>query len=447
MSAQEGQVVVIGAGLSGLTAARRLVEAGRQVTVVEARGRVGGRTLSQDLAGARFDLGGQWIGPGQRRLAALARELGVATFPTWHQGRKVLDLQGQISTYQGDIPSISPLHLLVLQAGLMRLERLSAHLESLEPEGARRLEGQTLAQLRRRLIPPRRVRGLFDVAARVIFGAEPEELSALYALSYLKAGGGLLNLAEIKGGAQQDRFVEGAQSLSLGLARRLEGRLMLEAPVRRLSQSADQVEVYTDRGVLHARRVILAIPPPLVARVHCDAPLSRGRRELSQRMFMGQTLKCMAVYRDAFWRQAGFSGEVVCTGGPVDVVFDNTSHDGAAPALLGFMVGRHGRAQAALSPEARRQGFLQALARYFGPQALEPVAYVEQDWAAEPWSLGCPVGNLAAGAFLESAPALRAVEGRLHFAGTESATEYTGYMEGALQAGERAAQEVLEATA
>lgn len=443
----DADVIVIGAGLSGLTAAKRLARAGRRVLVLEARDRVGGRTLSQDVAGGRFDLGGQWLGPDQHRVIALARALGVRTFPTWCKGRKVLDLQGKISTYESDIPSISPLHLLVLQAGLSRLARAHRGLEmgSLwSGPRAAALDGVTVGELRRRMIPSRRVRALFDVAARVIFGAEPEELSALYGLGYLEAGGGLLKLAEITGGAQQDRFVEGAQALSERLAASLGGAVLLEAPVRRIAQGADAVEVFSDRGRFCAARAILALPPTMAGRIAFDQPLSAARDQLAQRMFMGQTVKCLAVYARPFWREAGFSGEVVCTGGPLDVIFDNTSHDGAQPALLGFVVGERARAWARLGEWERREAALSAFARYFGAEASAPLAYVEKDWGADPWSRGCPVGNLGAGGVLACAEALQRPEGRLHFAGTEAATAWTGYLEGAIQSGERAADELRD---
>ncbi len=444
----EVDVVVVGGGLAGLMAARRLVEARKTVHVLEARDRVGGRTLSEDVGGARFDLGGQWLGPGQTRVEALVREFGIHTFPTWHTGKKILDLGGKISTYDSKIPSISPLHLIVLQVALSVLERMRKRVDPEAPgdtKNAAALDASTVEAMSRKLIPSRRVRALFDVGVRTIFGAEPSEISVLYFLTYLQAGGGFLKLAEIEDGAQQDRFVEGAQSLALGLAAPLQNCITFNAPVLRIAQSAQGVEVLTPQKTLFAKRVILAIPPPFVGRIHHDQPLSPQRDQLSQRMFMGQTIKCIALYSTAFWRDAGFSGEVLSTRGPVDVVFDNTSHDLRHPALLAFIVGQHGRDLGLLPAAERRRVVLESLARYFGPAALTPTTFAEKDWAADPWTRGCPVANLGAGTLHPCGDALRRPEGFLHFAGTETATAWTGYMEGALQSAERASQETIHA--
>lgn len=443
-------VVVVGGGLSGLYAARLLAERGQRVRVLEARDRVGGRTLSQDVYGAHFDLGGQWLGPGQDRAWALVRELGLRTFPTHHEGRKILDIAGHVSTYKSAIPSMPPLHLLLMQAGLSALERLQKRVPAHAPElarwpgGAQALDALTVGELRRWLLPSRRLRGVFDVAVRVVFGAEPEELSALYFLAYLQAGGGLLKLSEIPDGAQQDRFADGAQGLSLGLAASLGGRVSLSSPARRIAQDESGVEVWTDHERLRAKRAILAVPPALGARIELVGA-SPARDQLGQRMHMGQTIKCIAVYDDAFWRRDGYSGEVVCTGGPLDVVFDNTSHDGRHPALLAFLVGSRGREAATWSAEELERRVLGEFGRYFGPKALRPVGFAFKDWSADPWSRGCPVGVLGAGGWRGAGEALRRPEGRVHFAGTETATQWTGYMEGALEAAERAVREVMEA--
>lgn len=447
---QSVDVVVVGGGLAGLMAARRLTEAGKTVHVLEARDRVGGRTLSEDIGGARFDLGGQWLGPGQARVEALVKEFGIHTFPTWHTGKKILDLGGKISTYNSKIPSISPLHLIVLQVALSALERMRKRVDPAAPgttKNAAALDASTVEAMSRKLIPSRRVRALFDVGVRTIFGAEPSEISVLYFLTYLQAGGGFLKLAEIEDGAQQDRFVEGAQSLALGLASPLQhqNRITFNAPALRITQSAQEIKIFTPQEIISAKRAILAIPPPFVGRIHHDQPLSPQRDQLSQRMFMGQTIKCIALYPRAFWRDAGFSGEVLSTRGPVDVVFDNTSHDLKHPAILAFIVGQHGRDLGLLPAPERRRIVLESLARYFGPAALTPTTFAEKDWAADPWTRGCPVANLGAGTQQPCGDSLRLPEGLLHFAGTETATAWTGYMEGALQSAERAAQETIHA--
>ena len=439
-------VIVVGAGLSGLCAAKALVAGGARVGVVEARDRVGGRTLTRRIGAGDFDLGGQWIGPTQDRLAHLAGELGIATFPTYHQGTKILDLDGRLSTYAGDIPSLPPHALVDLQKGLWALAAASRLVPLDAPErarGARRLDETSVETMKRRLLWTRSVRALFDVAVQVVFGAEPAEISLLHFLFYLRAGGGLMNLVEIERGAQQRRFVPGAQELSKRLAAPLGDRLMLGAPVQAIEDGAGSVRVVTGKGALRARRCILALAPPLIDKIAFAPALPPARARLVDAMPMGATTKVIATYDQAFWREAGHSGEVVAREGPFAVCFDNTSHDGAQPALLGFIVGERARAHARLPEAERRRVVLEAFARWFGKAAREPAELVEQCWADEPWSGGCPVSVAAPGLYAGLGAALREPVGRLHFAGTETARVWNGYLEGAIEAGERAAVEAL----
>lgn len=431
-------VAVVGAGLAGLAAAEHLRAAGASVVVVEARDRVGGRAWSEALGRGRFDRGGQWLGPGQDRLAALADRLGVATFATWSTGQKLLDDGERVRRYAGDVPTLGPLELLQLHLAIRRVDRLTARVPAADPLAAPRaaaLDARTVANLARHL--PRRVRGVLDVAVGAIFGVTPAELSLLWFLAYLRAGGGLMNLSTIAGGAQERRFVGGAQTLAERWVERLDAPVVTAAPVRRVRQRDGEVVVTSDRGAVAARAAVIAVPPPLAATIDLE-PAAPARAQLVQRTAMGAIVKVVVAYERAFWRERGLSGEVVSTRGPLSVLFDNTSHDGRQPALVGFV-------QA--GPARRWNGdaapVVAQLVRWFGAEAAAPQDLAITDWCAEPWSRGCPVAVMPPGALTTAGTTLRQPVGRVHFAGTETATAWTGYLEGALESGERAAREVV----
>ena len=436
--------VVVGAGLSGLCAARRLRKAGLRVSVVEARDRVGGRTLSRRLGDDVIDLGGQWIGPTQRKVARLAEELGVKTFPQHHDGEKVLMIGGRRSTYRGEIPGIGVLALVELQATIWRLDRLARRVPKARPwetPGAETLDGISVGGWLARHVRSPKARAVFEISVRAIMACEPSELSFLHFLFYLRSGGGFMRLARIADGAQERRFIGGAQQLSEKLAAQLD--VSLASPVRAIEQSEGEVRVVTERGTLRAERVVVAVPPALVDRMELSPQPPVMRDQLIARMPMGSVVKCIAVYPRPFWRERGLSGEAVSTDGPVRLAFDDSAHDGSQHALVAFLLGATATDYA--EPAARKNAVIASLAELFGHEAREPTLYVDQDWTREQYSGGCYVGIMPPGVMTSVARTLREPWGRVHWAGTETAIEHNGYLDGAIEAGERAATEVLEA--
>ena len=447
-------VIVVGAGLSGLACARRLVDEGVDVQVLEARDRVGGRTLSREHHGAMFDHGGQWIGPTQHRVRQLARELGVATFPQFHEGTKVVRVRDRIRRYEGAIPRVGLAALLAIEVGLRRLDRRSARVPLDAPLGVDRggeIDGESLADLRDRLVRHRDARALFDVAVRTVFGVECQSLSALYFMFYANSAGGFRRLVEIEHGAQERRFVEGAQALSERLVDRIgRDRVRLSFPVERVAQEDGKVTVSGPGGEVTADRIVVAIPPPLAARIAWHPALSPTRRRRLEVATMGRTVKVMGFYERPFWRDRGLSGEAVCTSGPISCVFDASPPSGRPGCLLGFVVGRDAERWSEAPPADRRAMALGAFEALLGAPASSAIDFVEHDWAEEPWTGGCPVAHLPPGGLTrigEGAPGEAvAPTGRVHWAGTEFARHWQGYLEGALEAAERAAAEVLAMT-
>ncbi len=459
---QRTDVVVVGAGLAGLQAARWIVEAGRNVRVFEARTRVGGRTWTvgptsvQEPGFAQLgkpplmpvDLGGQWVGPDQSRVLRLADELGLARFPSFHSGRKRLDDRGKLSTYRASIPRVSPLALLELHSALSHLDRLRRQISVDTPwdeSRAQLFDGISLEAWKRRNIVNPVVRGLIDALTRVVLGAEPAEISLLYFLFYMQSGGGLLKLAEFAGGAQEQRILGGAQQLAEGLASRLpSGSVLLGHPVTKICQSRDGVTLEAGEQTWTAQACIIAIPPALCARIDFSPTPPPLRLQLSQRMPQGSLIKCILTYSSTWWRDTQLSGELVSTDGPLCFVCDNTDASGKQPALVAFFGGDQARRWGTCSPVERRERVVTELVRCLGPQAVDPIGYLEKDWSADPWARGCPVGVMSPGNMERFGPALRKPWGRVLWAGTETASEWCGYMEGALQSGERAANETAE---
>jgi monoamine oxidase len=443
----DADVCVVGAGLAGLTAARDLVAAGREVVVLEARDRVGGRLLTETLAdGTAIDHGGQWIGPGQHRMAHLVDDLGLATFPTYDEGEHLLCFGGRTGRYEGAIPRLSPVVLADMAQAQTRFDRLATRVPLDAPWAADRaaeLDGQTFESWIRRNAVTRGARELFTLYSEAVFAAEPADLSLLHALFYTHSGNGVDVLAGTRDGAQQDRFVGGAQGTALGLAERLGDRVRVAQPVRRIDRSDDAVAVLTDALLVTARHVVVAIPPPLAARIRYEPALPAARDQLTQRLPMGAVIKCHALYDRPFWRDDGLTGQATTDVGPVKLTFDNSPPSGAPGVLLAFVEGANARVLSRLDPAERRTEVLGALTALFGAAAGTPVEYLERDWTAEEWTRGCYAALFTPGTWTQLGPALREPVGRIHWAGTETATVWCGYMDGAVQSGERVAAEIL----
>jgi monoamine oxidase len=453
---QTADVVVVGAGLAGLTAARDLHRGGHSVIVLEARNRVGGRVLNHDIGGGHVsEGGGTFVGPTQNHVHALARELGVATFPVYDHGQSVYANAAGRTLYsdRGPFGSAPPDPAIAaeLATTVLALDKLSTTVPVSAPwmaPGAADLDGQTLQSYLDRQGASPRFRELVGAALRAIFGAEAREISLLFALFYIAASGDARHPGtfqrnfDTRGGAQAARFVGGSQVLALKMAAGLGHRVVLGAPVRRIVQSRRRVTVVADGITVTARRVIVALSPALAGRIVYEPILPFERDQLTQRYGQGTLTKVAAVYDRPFWRPRGLSGSAVATGFPVGIAYDDSPPQGRPGVLFGFVGGDSARRYADLHTAARRRAVLEQFAALFGAEAKRPRQFLETSWSEEEFSRGCPVGIPGVGTLVAYGPHLRAPVGRLHWAGTETAEYWNGYMDGAVSSGRRAAAEV-----
>ncbi len=443
-------VIVVGAGIAGCVAARELAKAGVSVRLLEARPRVGGRTYTVPFGDGEVDLGAHWVGPDQARLLRLTGELGLETARQYNTGTKILALDGRRSTYRRAIPSVSPWALVDMQVALTALDRLRRRIDVADPARARRAaawDGMTLETWTHRRLRTRAARAIFHTAIGCMFGAELREMSVLGFLTYLQGGGGLIAMSTIDGAAQQDYFVGGTQQISERIAAELEtrggaGTVVLDAPVRRIRQDPGGVVAETDRGAFRARYAVIAVPPPLAGRIAYDPPLSPARDLLTQRTSMGSIMKCYVRYASPFWRTRGLSGEVLANDGVVQAVFDSSPEDLSSGVLVVFNAGDAARDVAARTEAERSAAVVRSLVSFFGDEAAQPLEYRDFSWNDELWSRGGPVALFPPGTWTSVGHALRAPQGRIHWAGSETALRWAGYMDGAVDSGERAAAEV-----
>lgn len=427
--------IVVGAGLSGLVCARRLVAAGARVRVLEARARVGGRLWSGEVGGARVDLGGAWLSVGQPRLRALADELGLATAPHGGVGRAHGGGSRGLFAELGSAFA----QLRALRAIQRRMRAIDPDAPHAAPDAAA-LDATPLADFLATL-GDAAVRDRFALHAELVLARDPADVSLLAYLARVDVTGGFVPPAEtLPGGAREHAFVDGAHALAASIAAALGDRVQLATPVVAIDdRGPEHVVVHADTHH-RARRVVLAIPPALARAIAFEPAPPPAVTAALAAVRVGGVVKCFATYARAFWRAHGWSGEAHFPAGDVRAAVAV-----ADATLCAFVVGRPAAAWAARPAEARRATVLAALASRFGAEAASPVAYLEHDWAADPWSAGC-VASTAIGALGDPA-AWRAPFGRVHVAGTEAARAWPGYMEGAIEAGERAAAEILHTRA
>lgn len=443
-------VVVVGAGLAGLTAARQLVEAGKSVLVLEARNRVGGRTEGALLDnGIAVELGGQWIGPTHTELLALVSELELETFLTYDTGDALTHRDGALVRYADETFGLPEESLLALGGMLEAIGELAESINVTAPwmsQDAANLDRLTLDSWLTGQTDDEVALKFMRLLVPALFSAETSEMSLLHFLFYLKSNAGLDSLVATTGGAQEARVIGGTHLISERMAQQLAERVQLNSIVTSIDCQADQVRVSYIGGEVTCKDAVVALPPTLAGRLRYRPALPSLRDALTQQIPAGSVIKFQVAYSEPFWRKEDLSGFALSMDDPFNVVLDNSPPDGSCGVLVGFLEGHFARTAAILTPEERAAMVVNSLVKYFGEQAAHPIQVLERDWMAEEFTRGCYGGRLAPGVWTQYGSALAEPIGRIHWAGAETSDISNGYMEGAVRSGYRAAQEIIDST-
>ncbi|KAK7990878.1 hypothetical protein PG990_015158 [Apiospora arundinis] len=463
--AQTYDAVVVGAGLSGLGAAKALSEAGKSFIVLEARDRVGGRVLNRALKdGGYTEVGAEFIGETQDKVLALARELGLELYPEYNTGESVLYHKGKRQTYASSpVPPVDELSTTQVLTVIASLNALVLGVDVQNPWNstlADHWDKKTFDEWLKPFLLTESARFLIQAAVETVFSVEPDEISLLYTLSYIAAAGNETTKGTFdrlisidNGGAQQWRVDGGTQLLAIRLAEKL-GNVRLSAPVRKIAKTDESSYTVTlkDGSTVQGAHVVVAMSPPLARQITYEPALPAARDQLTAQMRMGSIGKAIAVYDSSWWRTAeagGLTGQAVSDTGLARSTFDQSLREGHNPpvsALMTFLEAGQMReydnkTEAEITAQVDRDFVTYFGARAGGDNVKE---WVVQRWDLEEYSQGGPTAVAGPGIYTNYGPALRQRVGNLHFAGTESSDYWIGYMEGALRSGYRAAAEIIK---
>ena len=442
-------VVVVGAGPAGLNTARHLTRAGLDVVVLEARDRVGGRTWTDEVEGATLEIGGQWVSPDQTELLGLLAELGIDTYSRYRDGENVfIGADGVRSRYRGDTFPVSDSTAKEIHRLTELMDDLAASVGAHEPWAhprARELDTVSFEHWLHQQSDDEEARtavALFIAGAMLTKPAHA--FSTLQAVLMAASAGSFTNLTD-ESFILDKRVVGGMQSVSERLAADLGDRVHLSTPVRTIRHSASGVVVESDRITVRARRVVVAVPPPLFSRISYDPPLPRRQHQMHQHLSMGLVIKVHAVYPTPFWRADGLSGTAFGTSTLVQEVYDNTLHGDDRGTLVAFVSDEKADALHGLPEDERRTRVLASIAEFLGERALEPDVYFESDWGSEEWTRGAYAASFDLGGLSRYGADQRRPVGPIHWACSDLAAEGYQHVDGALRSGRDAAADVTAA--
>ena len=440
-------VVVVGAGATGLAAATAVAAQGRSVLVLEARDRVGGRLWTDEVDGVDLEIGGQWVSPDQTALLAMLDRLGLETFERHREGASVyVGRMGERREFRGEVLPVDPVVEAEMGRVSARLDELAAAMDPARPweaPGARDLDRQTFDGWLRDTCTEQEARdNIAMFVAQAMLTKPAHAFSALQAVHMAASAGSFTNLVDSEFILDR-RVVGGLQQVPLRLAAALGDAVRVGHDVERVAWTDDGVRVQSARLTVAARRLVLAVPPSVVARVRFDPPLPWVQREARQHHSFGQVIKVHATYATPFWRDDGLSGTAFSPYEVVHEAYDNTNHGDRRGTLVGFVSDERADAVLDLDPDERRDRVLDSLCTYFGPRAREPLTYFESDWTSEELGSGAYGSSFDLGGLTRFGPRLREPVGPVHIGSSDVAGLGFQHVDGALRVGAEMAAAVL----
>jgi monoamine oxidase len=439
--------IIIGAGLSGLQAAKTLSQQGKTVLILEAKERVGGRVWTIPTNdNEHLDVGGQWVAKSHQKMQELLREYAIGTFPTYIHGYSLISFHHTVKKYRA-IPPIPLKSLWALFKLMTRFERLARKIilpTPWETQQSRELDAITVKDWIYSKSDSPLVIAMFTAMLEALFCCDLDSTSMFQALIAVKSSGSLNFMLGNKNGAQEERIQGGAQNVCDAIMNSISATIRFHSPVTQIHQHHDYVEVCSNETRYTAKKVIVSIPLPSAKEINFYPHLPLAKQALVDAMFMASVIKYQFVYETPFWRASGnHSGMALSLDGFVSGTFDNSLPNSPKGIMVAFVHANHAKELLEQSQERRITIVKNELSLLFGKDALKPITINEHTYMTDKWIKGCYAGVFPPQILSHYGSELRTPFQHIHWTGTETSVHFMGYMEGAVLSGERAANEVL----
>ncbi len=429
--------IIVGAGVSGLMSGVLLKSQGFKVLVLEARDRVGGRTCTIKDSNKSIDLGGQWVGNCQSRVMNLVKKLGLTHFEQYDKGKHIMNWGGKITEYDGNISQSFNSTQSEFDTNMKKFIQ-TMDLMAKELNGYKNLDGISAREWMETNCHDPQVREIIDWLFKVCICVESSNLSFYYWLYVINQSGGYSKIADIKGGAQEFRIRGGSMQISEQLVTQHNLNVKLNSPVIGIEQTKSYCVVRTREDEFKCKYVVVTIPPQLNRSIEYIPNLPNTKEILYQSIQMGQVIKIVITYSSPWWRAKGFSGEIISNQEPIFLAYDaSVPEPNGYYGIVCFVCADNLKSYS-------KEKILDGLVRYFGDNRMgEPTGYYDKNWTEEEYSQGCYFGVTNKNILSQFRYEFTKSFGSIYWAGTETANEWMGYIEGAVESAERVVNQIV----